>query len=231
MKLISHISRYLALAVLLHLLLALAPAMAQTTVRVGETSTLSVQQQGNDTYMWTLYDDPTVDFAVTPGTTVQPYAEFTSDTNKPSVSVLWKIPGTYFFKVNATDITGCANNLRVGIIQVISNLTATMTSTTVCVGEAASITVELTGTAPWSFTYTAKVLSTGATSTNTVTGILASPYELNIVPNPKTTTEYTITSITDKWGTNNYPAPAEPPKVIQEVTPKPNSSEIYKYEP
>ena len=206
--------------------------MAQNVVRQGETSTISIEQQPGDTYMWTLYNDSTVNFAVTPGTVVQPYADFVGDTNSSTISILWKLPGIYFFKVNATDITGCTQNLKIGKVRVLEALpTATMTSTTVCVGEAASITVELTGTAPWSFTYTAKEISTGATSTKTVTGISASPYELTILPNPKTTTEYTITSITDKWGTNNYPAPAEPPKVIQEVTPKPNSSQIYKYEP
>lgn len=224
MKLFSHISRYFAFAVLLHLLLALAPAIAQNVVRQGETSTVSIEQQPGDTYMWTLYNDSTVNFAVTPGTVVQPYADFVGDTNSSTVSILWKIPGTYFFKVNATDITGCTNNLKIGKVRVLEALpTATATSTAICVGEAATVTVEFTGTGPWSFTYT------DGTTTSTVTNIAASPYELVLAPKPKTTTEYTITSVTDKWGTNNYPT--NPPKVVQEVNPKPNSSKIYLYGP
>ena len=217
-KNVSHISRYLALAVLLHLLLALAPAMAQTTVRVGETSTLSVQQQGNDTYMWTLYDDPTVDFAQTPGTTVQPYAEFTSDTNSPSVSVLWKIPGTYFFKVNATDITGCTNNLRVGIIQVISTLTATIeASPAVCAGETVTLTVTLEGTPPWEYTYT------DGTNSWTVTNVLTSPSVITLTPGPVITTDYWITSVKDSYGTNTTPSE----KATQQINPLPAPSTIY----
>lgn len=219
-----HIARYPALAVLLLLLLALAPVMAQNVVRQGETSTISVEPYPGDNYMWTLYNDSTVNFAVDPGTVVQPYADFVGDTNSSTVTILWKEPGVYFFRVNATDITGCTNNLEVGRVRVLEALpTATVTSTTICVGETATLTVEFEGTAPWSFTYT------DGTTSVTVTDILTSPYELRIDPGPKTTTEYTITSVTDKWGTNTYPT--DPPKVVQQVNPKPNSSQIYRYGP
>jgi hypothetical protein len=221
----SHIARYLALAVLLHLLLALAPAMAQNVVRQGETSTIGVEPQPGDTYTWELYSDSTVNFVVAPADAVHPYADFIGATNSSTVEILWKKPGTYFFKVHALNITGCTNNLKMGIVKVLEALpTATMTSTTICVGETASITVELTGTAPWSFTYT------DGTTIKTETGILSSPYELKINPNPKTTTTYTITTITDKWGTNSYLVDPKP-TVTQEVKPKPNSSQIYKYGP
>lgn len=221
---VSHIARYLALAVLLHLLLALAPAMAQNVVRQGETSNLAVQPQPGDTYMWTMYNDSTVNFAVTPGTVSDTYFEFTSDTNSSTVTVLWKKPGIYFFKVNASNITGCTNNLKIGKMRVLEALpTATLTSTTICVGETATLTIEFTGTAPWSFTIT------DGTTTETVTGVTSSPYGWPVQPKPKVTTEYTITQVKDTWGTNNYPA--NPPKVLQEVKPKPVISPIYRYGP
>jgi len=228
---LSHIARYLVLAVLLLLLLALAPAMAQTVVRQGETTTTVVEPQPGDSYVWELYSDSTVNFAVAPADAVHPYADFIGATNSSTVEILWKKPGLYFIKIHALNITGCTDNIKMAMVKVLEALpTATMTSTTICVGETASITVELTGTAPWDFTYTATEVSTGATTTKTVTGILASPYELKIDPNPKATTTYTITTITDKWGTNSYPVDPKP-MVIQEVSPKPNSSQIYKYEP
>lgn len=206
--------------------------MAQTVVRQGETTTTVVEPQPGDSYFYELYSDSTVNFAVAPSDAVHPYADFIGATNSSTVEILWKKPGLYFIKIHALNITGCTDNIKMAMVKVLEALpTATMTSTTICVGETATITVELTGTAPWSFTYTATDIGTGATTTKTVTGISASPYELKIEPNLKTTTEYTITSITDKWGTNNYPIPADRPKVIQEVTPKPNSSKIYKYEP
>jgi len=200
-------------------------AVNQSVVYVGETTTLDVEQKPGDSYIWELYSDSTVNFAVAPADVSPSYAEFVGGINTgTTVEVLWKEPGLYFYKVNALNITGCTNNLRIGMVKVLEALpTATLTSTTICIGETATLTVELTGTGPWSFTYT------DGTTTKTVTGIQTSPYELKIDPNPKTTTEYTIISVTDKWGTNLYPV--DPPKVIQEVNPKPDSSKIYKYEP
>jgi len=227
MNRLLYIARYRALAVLLLMLLALAPAMAQITiVRVGEITDLSVEQMPGDTYSWDLYSDSTVNFAVTDGTALaEGAARFVNDENTgPAVQVEWLKPGDYFFKVTSWDITGCTNNLRIGIVRVLESLpTATMTSTTICIGETATITIEFTGTGPWEFDYT------DGTTTQTVTGILTSPYELRIDPGPKATTTYTITRIKDLWGTNLYPV--DPPTVTQEVSPKPPSSLIYKYDP
>ena len=228
MNKLSHIARYSAWTVLLLMLLALAPAMAQITiVHVGETTVLEVDSLVGDTYSWELYSDSTVNFAVTNGTAVaEGAARFVNGDNiGKTAQVEWLKPGLYFFKITAYDITGCTNNLKMGIVRVLESLpTATMTSAAICVGETASITVDFTGTAPWSFTYT------DGTTTKTVTDILTSPYEMEIDPNPKVTTTYTITSITDKWGTNSYPVDPKP-TVIQVVNPKPDVSPIYKYEP
>jgi len=205
--------------VLLHLLLALAPAMAQNVVREGQTSTISVQPQPGDTYMWTLYNDSTVNFAVDPGTVVQPYAEFVGDTNSSTVTILWKQAGVYFFRVNATDITGCTSNIKIGRMKVLHPIpTAKLeASPAVCAGETISLTVTLTGTAPWEYTYT------DGTNSWTVSNVLTSPDVITLTPGPVITTDYWITSVKDKYETNTTPGE----KATQQVNPLPAKTTIY----
>ena len=206
---------------LLHLLLALAPAMAQTTVRVGETSNLAVTPSSGDYYYWELYPmptDPNFDFATNNGTTTSTsFGEFVGGNEGASVNVLWKQPGTYFFKMNAT-LTGCTNNLRVGIIQVISTLTATIeASPPVCAGETVTLTVTLEGTPPWEYTYT------DGTNSWTVKNVLTSPSVITLTPGPVITTDYWITSVKDSYGTNTTPSA----KATQQINPLPAPSTIY----
>lgn len=197
--------------------------MAQNVVRQGETSTVSIGQQPGDTYMWTLYNDSTVNFAVAPGTVVQPYADFVGNTNSSTVTILWKEPGIYFFKVNASDITGCTNNLKIGKVKVLQALpTATLeASPVVCAGETISLTVTLTGTAPWEFTYNSWDGTT--TQTFTVGNVLTSPSVITLTPGPVITTDYWITSVKDKYGTNTTPGE----KATQQINPLPAPSTIY----
>jgi hypothetical protein len=226
MKTLTHIARYMALAVLLLLLSALAPAKAQNVVRQGETTVIAIEPQPGDTYSWELYNDSTVNFAVVPGTTTPSYGEFVDGTTSSTVTILWKKPGVYFFKVHAMNASGCTDNLKIGIVRVLEALpTATLTTVPICIGETATLTVELTGTGPWSLTYT------DGTTTTTVTNIQTSPHEITIKPGPKKTTDYTIISVTDKWGTNNNNVSVPGSMDTQEVNPKPNSSIIYKHEP
>ena len=203
---------------LLHLLVALAPAMAQNVARTGETSIISIEQQPGDTYMWTLYNDSTVNFAVTPGTVVQSYAEFVGDTNSSTVTILWKEPGVYFFKVNATDITGCTNNLKIGRVKVLLGVKATIeASPVVCAGETVTLTVTLEGTPPWEYTYT------DGTNSWTVSNVLTSPSVITLTPGPVITTDYWITSVKDTYGTNTTPSA----KATQQINPLPAPSTIY----
>ncbi|MDQ3551447.1 MAG: gliding motility-associated C-terminal domain-containing protein, partial [Bacteroidota bacterium] len=63
-----------------------------------------------------------------------------------------------------------------------------------CSGESKTVTVNLTGTAPWSITYT------NGTQIYTINSITTPAYSL--VLSPTTTTTYTITSVTDAKCTN-----------------------------
>jgi hypothetical protein len=111
----------------------MATATAQMIVYQGSTTTLEAVQVPGDTYSWDLYNDPSVDFALTPGNCPPASARFTDGNTGPSVQVEWLQPGTYFFKVTAVDAAGCTNNLKVGMVIVSSPpLDAIVTGTVLC---------------------------------------------------------------------------------------------------
>ena len=219
-RLLHDIER-LALVVLLPLLMAMAPAMAQTVVYQGDTTPLSVVQVPGDTYQWELYSDGTVNFVTTAGNCPVTSAAFIGGSAGPSVNVKWLKTGTYFFKVTAYDPAHCTNNLKIGMITVKAALpAATITPPDpICKGENGLLSVALVGTGPWNITYTDGVHS------RTVTGIVTSPYEL--IVSPGATTNYWISQVTDRNGTNSVPSAS----VTLQVNPKPASSKIYLYQP
>ena len=223
MKQLLYIER-LAIAGLLLLLLALAPAMAQTPVRTGETTTLAVDQFPGENYEWEFYSDSTVDFAVTLPDNLPAYVEFVGGNIGSSVNVLWKIPGTYFFKVTASDASGCTVNFKMGKIKVILGVEVKITPPTVevCEGDTVKLELNFIGTAPWSFTYTGTDIK-GVITTKTVTNVTETPYTLTIYPGPTKTTDYTIISVSDKYGTNKKPSNT----VTQIVNPLPLPNTIY----
>ena len=219
MKKVSHIARYKVLAVLLLMLLALAPAMAQNVARTGETTKLEIVPVTGETYSWELYDNAYVDFATTAGaTSTTTYSEFPGGNVGASVDVKWLKAGIYFFKVTAWNITGCTNNMRVGIMEIKVSVSAEIAaSPAVCAGETTSLTVTLTGTAPWEYTYT------DGTNSWTVTNVLTSPNVITIAPGPLITTDYWITSVKDQFGINTTPSA----KATQVINPLPAPLLIY----
>ncbi len=199
--------------------MAMAPAMAQTVVYVGDTTPLTVVAVPGNTYLWELYSDGTVNFATVPGNCPATSADFVGGNTGPAVNVKWIKTGIYYFKVTASD--GCTNNLKIGMIEVKEALpTATISPPEpICIVQTASIQVTLTGTAPWEVTFT------DGSKTWTETGITQSQYLL--VVNPKTTTSYWITQVKDLNATNTVTSQ----HVTLQVNPKPASSKIYLYQP
>jgi hypothetical protein len=215
-----YIARYPALAVLLLLLLALAPARAQNVVYQGETTQLGVEPQPNDTYKWELYRDSTKNFVTAVPDCPTSDAEFVGGNTGTPVNVLWKEPGIYFFKVTATDkITGCTSNMKVGIVKVLHAIPTVKleASPAVCVGEKITLTATLTGTAPWEIIYT------DGTNSWTVSNILSDTHLITIDPGPSVTTDYWVTSVKDKYGINLVPSD----KTTQLINPLPAPSSIY----
>ncbi|MFZ4680436.1 MAG: beta strand repeat-containing protein, partial [Flavobacterium sp.] len=90
-----------------------------------------------------------------------------------------------------TSFNGCSSPSDSVLVTVSPKPTSVISgSQSVCNGATASLSVALTGVAPWSLTYT-----NGTTST-TVTGILTSPYTFT-TPAISTTTTYTISALSD----------------------------------
>lgn len=108
-----------AWVMLLPLLLALAPAMAQTVVYQGKTMTLNVDGLPGHTYEWEIYNDASIDFATTKGNCPVTSAKFIGGSSGTSVKVQWIEQGIYFYKVTARDALGCAMNLKIGMVKVI----------------------------------------------------------------------------------------------------------------
>lgn len=243
MKKLLYIARFRALAVLLLLLLALAPARAQLVAHVGEITELEVDSINGDTYGWVLYNDSTVNFAVTDGTAVADGdAKFVNDVSTgKKVQIEWLKPGIYFFKVTAWDITGCTNNLEMGIVKVLPVSAKIIQPAPICSGETCTLTVELTGLTDSEWDYTVEfgpVSGATASRTMTVTGVKANPGEnkatdyLKVVPDPVENTIFRVISVSNRIPpsvgfVNNIPT--LPVTLI--VWPNPNSSDIYKYYP
>lgn len=226
MKKLLYIARYPALAVLLLLLLALASARAQTVVYQGETTQLSAQQMPGDSYSWELYNDSTVDFAIVPGACPTNLADFVGGNTGATVSVEWKQPGTYFFKVTALNITGCTQNLKIGIVKVLPSLPSAkldLDPPDICIGESAELKVTFSGKDPWSMKLQAKDVATGITTVEDISGITAAGNPLRMSVNPNTTTEYTIIEVSNAFGVQTIPSNS----VTLTVHPLPEKTPIY----
>ena len=210
------------LMIVISLVLAVAPAMAQDTVYEGQNTDLSVFEIPGDTYEWELYLDVTgINFAVDPGNCPPNRAYFTAGSTGPVVNVMWATPGTYFYKVTAHRGT-CTMNLKVGKKVVKPLPTATiLPPEPICYGDSAHLTVILTGTAPWSITLT------DGTNSWIFNNITSSTYNLTVPVIPLVTTTYWISSVTDFYVTNTTPSPP----VVQVVNPLPVNSRIYQYGP
>jgi PKD repeat protein len=87
-------------------------------------------------------------------------------------------------------LSGCLNGGDNLLLIVYTEPTAVMSgSTLICEGATTPITLTLTGTAPWSITYT------DGTTPSTVNGIASSPYVFTVSPSVSTT--YSMTALSD----------------------------------
>jgi hypothetical protein len=223
--LVYHIIR-LALAILL-VMLTVAFAAAQMRVPKGETTELSVIQEGNNTYTWDLYSDPTVDFATEDGNALSTEAFFVGGINTGStVNVTWLEPGIYFFRVLAVDEEDCTNHVKVGIVEVLDLPTAELSldPLEICIGEPAVLTVTLTGVPAWGFTLQGEDLDGNIIETfDPFENILDTDNPVEIIVSPDQTTIYRVVRVVDQNGEN-----LDASESIQlTVHPLPENSQIY----
>ena len=226
MRKLLYIARYTALAVLLLLLLALAPAMAQNVVSQGDIDTLAVVEVLGETYSWELYNDSTVDFAKVPGACPPALADFVGGNIGPSVRVEWKEPGIYFFKVNAWNVSGCTNNIKIGIVKVLPSLPKAVLELNpleICEGEWAELLVTFSGPGPWNMTLLVKDLAFGTSEIRNYSGIDEANNPFPISVSPKTRTEYTVIEVSNKYAVQTNPSNS----VTLTVHPLPQKTPIY----
>ncbi len=95
--------------------------------------------------------------------------------------------GTHDFII--TDANGCSSNLSVTITEPPPVTAVISGSTTICEGSPTTISVALTGNAPWSIEYTDGVTPV------TVNNITSSPFSFSVVPTSNAT--YTLLSVND----------------------------------
>jgi hypothetical protein len=219
------------LLVVIPVLLAMAPAMAQTNnVFVGQSVELSVISIPGDTYAWELYKDVAdVNFATDAGNCPPTVAVFTGGINTgPVVHVTWLNPGTYFYKVTAQR-SGCSMNLKVGKIIVGNVLPAVNLSVgqpSICMGKSINIEANYAGSPPVSISY--RVFDPDGTSHELVmNNIAGNPVLIPFTPSATGTYTFEVISVTDTNTTNNTPSNS----VTVTVNPKPGKSRIYQYDP
>jgi hypothetical protein len=209
-------------------LLALGETRAQgggDTIFAGQSSWLAIVPFDGVSYEWSLYNDPDgVNFATDPGNCPPAEAYFIGGVNTgDSVEVMWMEPGTYFFKVMATD--SCSNNVKVGKMEVLESISyaSFREPEPVCSGDTAWLTLDITGgIGPWDITYT------DGTDTWTIYDIEESPHTFQHIPTPTVpgTYQYWVIFVTSGTGMIN-PEPSE--KVTLIVKPKPVTSPIQRY--
>jgi hypothetical protein len=219
------------LLVAIPVLLAMAPAVAQTNnVFVGQSVKLSVDSIPGDTYEWELYDDVAgVNFSTVAGNCPPTLAIFTEGKNTgPVVYVTWLNPGTYFFKVTSQR-SGCTMNLKVGKIIVENSLPTvnlSVSQSSICIGQGTNLEVNFTGTPPVSFTY--RIINPDGTPQEfIVNNLTGNPVLIPFAPTTSGTYTFEVISVTDANMTNNTPSNS----VTVTVNPKPGKSRIYQYDP
>jgi len=219
------------LLVAMPVLLAMAPAMAQTnTVFVGQTVELGVDSIPGDTYTWELYNTATgINFATDQGNCPQAEAIFTGgDSTGPLVHVVLLKTGTYFYKVTAQR-SGCTMNLKVGIIAAehpLPSVNLSLSQSSVCIGQSNNLNADFTGTAPFSITY--RITNPdGTTQDITINKLTGNPSLIPFTPTSPGTYTFDVIRVTDAFTTNTAPSNS----VTVTVNPKPGSSRIYQYDP
>ena len=201
------------------MVLTVASATAQIVVYQGQTTELSVEEMSGDTYKWDLYRDSTVNFATTDGDVLIPDEAYFEGgiNNAATVNITWLEPGVYFYRVMAWDSVKCTNNLKIGRLVVLEALPeVVLQADSICIGDPAQLIFYLEGEAPWDITYTDGTNSWQITTSDSI-------HVIDINPGPLSTTEYWVTKLTDKYGTNSTASE----KVTVTVYPKPKSSRIY----
>ncbi|MGQ1946253.1 PKD domain-containing protein [Geofilum sp. OHC36d9] len=112
--------------------------------------------------------------------------------------------GVFEYEITSVEISSCAKGYGQGTAGVIVHSLPTahmMGDNRICLADSALVSVDLTGTAPWSITYS------DGTQTTTVDDILTSPYQFKVAPDA--TTKYELPWVSDAYCFNTGTGSAE----------------------
>ncbi|MFD1875636.1 T9SS type A sorting domain-containing protein [Hymenobacter bucti] len=152
-----------------------APVCVGTPTAFADASTTV---EANATYAWDVDGDGQVDY-----------------TTKGAITHTYPAAGTYSATLTITQ-GACADVYTQAVI-VRALPTATLSGTsTICAGSSAELSVHLTGTAPWTISYSATGDPT-ATTVSVAAADVTPEGTYALIVRPATTTTYTLTAVTD----------------------------------
>jgi hypothetical protein len=161
-------------------------ASAATTC-AGSTATVTVNSStlANGTYTITYNVSGTNTVSSTTASMI-----FASGTGTFSTSALSIQGSSNVVNITAVDLSGCVSSLTYSTSTFTTNARPTSVisgTATICNGSSSQVSIALTGTQPWSVTYT------DGTTPTTVNGVTTSPYTFSV----STTKTYTVSALSD----------------------------------
>jgi gliding motility-associated-like protein len=155
-----------------------ATIAGDATICAGKTSNISVTFTGTSPWAIT-YTDGITPVTIT-GVSASPYAIAVN----PLAATTYTLTAVNDVNCTGTSLNGSAT------VSVNPASTATLSGdATICAGASTNLSVAFTGVQPWRFTYT------DGTTSNTISGITATPYAISV--SPSSTKTFTITAVND----------------------------------
>jgi hypothetical protein len=148
--------------------------------------TINNQEQCLSSNSFTFTNTSTAASGTTISNSAWNFGDGTSSSNTSTPTTVYATAGTYIVSLQVTANNGCVSSINKQV-KVNAAPTGQLSGTTsICSGSSASLSISLTGQAPWLLNYT------GAASPISIS---ASPFTLSV--SPAGTTTYTITSLSD----------------------------------
>ena len=164
-----------------------------STKCTGESTSFNIAQTGGATIQWQVSTNGGTTY-----TNISPSTIYSGETGLTlTISDVSGLTGN-LYRAKVTEAGGlCSITSNPALLTVNGLPTAVITGTTaICSGKSTDLTVTLTGTAPWNYSYS------DGTSTIVKNAISTSPSKITVTPS--LTTTYTLMSVSDAYCTGTY---------------------------